>query len=88
MSNTERPVIDWLRTIADPVVRESAIEQCKYPDVIAHSLGNALCKFCDWDNTNEGADYWDFISNIAAHGRLATIEPAATEWMQEVHQMD
>ena len=29
MSNTtERPVIEWLRTIADPIVRESAIRQC------------------------------------------------------------
>lgn len=95
MSNTtKRPVIEWLRTIADPIVRESAIRQCTNPDKIVSRLVSAIEDFVDlWSNTKEGRSYWGKIWISARDGNLPTIEiptifPAETEWMQEVHQMD
>lgn len=90
MSNTERPVIDWLRTIADPVVRESAIKQCTSASDLADSLGDAIDIGLDWSETEESFLYWREIRNRAENEELATIDPTTehTDWMQEVHQMD
>jgi len=99
MSNTERPVIEWLNTIADPIVRESAIRQCTNPYVIVSRLAGAIENFVDlWANTKEGRSYWGKIWISARDGELPTVEipiidpatiaPAATDWMDEVHTMD
>lgn len=89
MSNTGRPVIEWLKTIADPIVRESAIEQCQHQNIIVTSLNSAINHFVDsWANTIEGKGYWGRIWLDAFNNQLATIAPSQTDWMQEVHQMD
>lgn len=94
MSNTtKRPVIEWLQTIADQIVRESAIRQCTNPDMIVPDLPTALERFIRWTDTKEGDWYWHDVCVTAKYGELATIEPntispSATDWMQEVHQMD
>lgn len=88
MSNTERPVIEWLRTIADPIVRESAVRQCVDHKTLVRSLVDALYMFNSWNDTKEGHKHWEKIKNLAVNGQLATIAPAATNWMDEVHTMD
>lgn len=89
MSNTERPVIEWLRTIADPIVRESAIRQCIRPNQITTSLAMAISRAFVWDRSNEGRQYWvDFRDKAILFELEDTISPSATDWMQEVHQMD
>lgn len=93
MINTERPVIEWLRTIADPIVRESAIRQCTEPNAFVDSLEMAISVGMTWSATKEGRLYWVGIWKSACCDKLATIEiptidPAETNWMDEVHTMD
>ena len=94
MSNTKRPVIEWLRTIADPIVRESAIAQCVQHNEIVINLPRAIENFAVWHETKEGHNHWMKIFDMAMDGKLitinqlATISPAETNWMDEVHTMD
>lgn len=86
MSNTtERPVIEWLRTIADPIVRESAIAQCISTGT-AISLEQALYRAFAWGGTHEGYGYWLDIKTKVVLGQLETLP--TTNWMDEVHTMD
>lgn len=89
MSNTtKRPVIEWLCTIADPIVRESAIRQCIDPNFLVGSLSTAILDFAVWERTKEGHEYWRAVRESTFYDANCTIESAATDWMDEVHQMD
>lgn len=81
MSNTERPVIEWLRTIADPIVRESAISKCANPNLIVERLAKAIYLFSIWDETREGYKHWNDMWFKASRGELATIATSSTNWM-------
>ena len=55
------PVNYWLETIADDVIRESALRQWDKCDNHVENLFDAILFFCWWDKTKEGVHYWQSI---------------------------
>lgn len=75
-----KPIIEWLKEIADPTVRERAIAVCRYPNMIVDTLLRAVSEMCDWVYTPQGYLYWnDVFKVIVEHGNYPASAPPAEE---------
>jgi len=60
----ERPILDWLNEIEDPIVREQAVA---HYDVCLSKTGNAISQSqaindgIEWICTRQGFEYWQHI---------------------------
>lgn len=76
MKTQEKPIKEWLETIADPTIREAAISQINedwknWPeDGMVYRLSHALSGFNNWRETEEGDLYWSEIYTKALKGQL------------------
>jgi hypothetical protein len=52
----------WLETLPEPI-RGKAVSQCTFPNMVCGHIADALDRFTDWAETNEGHSYWNGTRN-------------------------